>query len=77
MYKWVSVYFDENEFKKLERIIEMLKEKGVKISKYALLKAWILRIFKKIDEGDFSWLEGLEEELEKNKVQKCSSPRAN
>jgi len=77
MYKWVSVYFDENEFKKLERIIEMLKEKGVKISKYALLKAWILRIFKKIDEGDFSWLEGLEEELEKNKVQKRSSPRAN
>jgi len=77
MYKWVSVYFDESEFKKLERIMEMLKEKGVKISKYALLKAWILRIFKKIDEGDFSWLEGLEEELEKNKVQKRSSPRAN
>jgi len=77
MYKWVSVYFDENEFKKLESIMEMLKEKGVEISKYALLKAWILRIFKKIDEGDFSWLEGLEEELEKNKVQKRSSPRAN
>ena len=77
MYKWVSVYFDENEFKKLESVMKMLKEKGVKISKYALLKAWILRIFKQIDEGDLSWLEGLEEELEKNKMQKRSSPRAN
>jgi len=73
-YKWVSIYFDRRDFERLEKVMVKLKKKGVKLSKYAVLKAWIIRIFNKIESGDASWLEGLEEELEKNKVKASSNP---
>ncbi len=55
--KWVSIYFDEEEVKILDEIMRRVRERGKKVSRYALLKSWILRVFKLIEEGDASWLE--------------------
>jgi len=67
-YKWVSIYFEEDEYERLERVAEELRRRGVNLSKYALLKAWVLRVLSQVEGGDASWLEGLEDELEKGKV---------
>ena len=66
-YKWVSIYFEEEEYEKLKSIMRKLERHGIKISRYGLLKAWIKRVFKLIEQGDSSWLE-LEQEENNNKM---------
>jgi len=66
-YRWVSIYFEKEEYEKLASIVKELERRGIKLSKYALLKTWIRRIFRKIEEGDSSWLE-LEQEENNNKM---------
>jgi len=57
-YEWVSIYFDRDEAKRLRRIMRRVRRRtGKRVTRYGLLKGWILRIFELIEKGDTSWLE--------------------
>jgi len=50
MGKWVSVYFNDVEYRKLERILEReSRRRGKRLSAYELLKEWVLDRLKKED----------------------------
>jgi len=43
MGKWVSVYFKDDEYRKLEKVLEReSKRRGKKLSAYELLKEWVM-----------------------------------
>ena len=50
MGKWVSVYFRDAEYKKLEKVLEKeSRRRGKRLSAYELLKEWTLDRLKKED----------------------------
>jgi len=48
MGKWVSVYFNEDEYEKLEKVLKKEEQRrGRKLSAYELLKEWALDMLRK------------------------------
>jgi len=55
MGKWVSVYFKDAEYRKLERIVEKeSKRRGEKLTKYKLVREWVLERLKREDGEEHS-----------------------
>ena len=53
MGRWVSVYFNDVEYEKLERVLKKEEQRrGRKLSAYELLKEWALDMLKKKGEED-------------------------
>ena len=53
MGKWVSIYFNDVEYRKLERMLEReSRRRGRKISAYELLKEWVVSKLKEDGEEE-------------------------
>ena len=53
MGKWVSIYFNDVEYRKLERVLEReSRRRGRKISAYELLKEWVVSKLKEDGEEE-------------------------
>ena len=50
MGKWVSVYFNEAEYRKLEKALEIeSRRRGRSLSAYELLKEWVASRLRELD----------------------------
>jgi len=53
MGRWVSVYFNDVEYRKLEKILEReSRRRGKKLSAYELLKEWVVSKLKEDGEEE-------------------------
>ena len=53
MGRWVSIYFNDVEYRKLERMLEReSRRRGRKISAYELLKEWVVSKLKEDGEEE-------------------------